>query len=471
TTLSPVSNHIRLAVFLALSVVLYYIAGGAYLLFAVLCAIYELLFKRRPLPGLLCLLSAAAVPYILGVLVFGASAVSAFSDLMPFSWKILSYKGRSRLINTVYVLYLFLPVTMLALAFWKDVLSPRIYIRLLSRRKKSKPKTRLSIFRPVVESFALFGIASAAVFFSYDAEKRTLSAVHYYACNRMWPQVLVEARRYPGNSFVVNAVNRALHHTGRLGYDMFCWPQHPDVLLQTGEDQILAYWHKFDTQLDLGLVNMAEKNLTECMEVFGEHPIILKRLALINIVKANYGSARIYLGALSRTLFHSDWANDYLARLQSDPNLSGDERVQHLRSVCMKKDYPTIFFSTGRMLRDLLEQNGKNRMAFEYLTAWYMLTKQLDNLTRTIERLNDFDYRELPRLYEEALLIYVYGTKKTVNLTGYESTRQSRRRIEHFSHVFNRYRKNKQAAYDELAKDYGDSYFFYHIYGISGVRK
>ncbi|MHC4370738.1 MAG: DUF6057 family protein [Planctomycetota bacterium] len=470
-TSTALSGRFRVSVFLLLSLVLYYLGGAAYLLFAVLCAIYELLYKRRFLPGLLCLLSAAGIPYVVGVLVFGVSTVDAFSELLPLSWKILLYEGRRRLISAVYVLYLLLPVTLIASALWKNLLSNRIRIRPRSKHKKSEPITPSPILKPIIESLALFGIASAAVFFSYDAEKRTLSAIQYYACNRMWPEVLAAARRHPDNFFVVNAVNRALHNTGRLGYDMFCWPQHPDVVLQTGEDQVLAYWHKFDTQLDLGLMNMAEKNLTECMEVFGEHPMILQRLALINMVKANYGSARIYLGALSQTLFHSDWANDYLAKLQSDPNLSGDERIQHLRSVCMKKDYPTIFFSKERMLRDLLEHNGKNRMAFEYLMAWYMLNRQLGNIVRTIERMGDFEYREIPKLYEEALLIYVYGTKKTVNLTGFAATQEGRQRIEHFSSVFNRYGKNKKAAYGVLAQDYGDSYFFYHIYGISGVGK
>lgn len=468
---TPYLPHISIAAFLVLSAALYYVAAGAYLLFAVLCAIYELFFKRRLFAGLLCLLCAAAVPYVAGVVVFRVSAVSAFSDLTPFSWRVLSYEGRRRLISAIYVLYSFLPAAMLISALWKNVLSPRMNFRVSSKRKKSRARPVGPIVRPVVESLALFTIAAAAVLFSYDAQTRTLSAVHFYACNRMWPQVLRAARGCPNHSLVINAVNRALYHTGRLGYDMFRWPQTPDALLKTGQDQILTCWQKFDTQIDLGLMNMAEKNLTECMEVFGEQPAILERLALINMVKANYDSARIYLGALSKTLFHSKWADDYLARLRSDPNLSGDERIQHLRSVCMKTDDPAMFFSREKALRGLLENNGGNHMAFEYLIAWYMLTRQLDNSVRTIERLGDFNYKEVPTLYEEALLVYVYGTKKTIKLPGYETNPMTRQRIERFSHVFNGYGRNKQAAYSELAKDYGDSYFFYHIYGISGVRK
>jgi len=461
----------HLVVLAVTSVILYYIAGGAYLLFALLVALYELFFRRRFLSGLLCLFLAAAVPYVLGVLLFGESVINAFSDSLPISWKTLAFSSRRQSIAAVYVLYLFLPLTMFFWVLFRKMPESKIRTRLGLWRNKYKARTGSPIFRSLFESFALLVIALAAVVFANDTDKRTVFAVHYYACHRMWPKVLQAARRNPENPFVMNAVNRALYYTGRLGYDMFRWPQHPDVLLVTGEDRILASWHKFDTQIDLGLINMAERNLNECTQVFGEQPMILKRLALINMVKANYGSARIYLGALSKTLFHSDWANDYLALLRSDPSLSSDDRIQYLRRVCPEEDYAVIGYSREKVLRDLLEKNSKNRMAFEYLTAWYMLTRQLEKCVRNIEHLNDFEYPDLPRLYEEALLIYVYGTKKPVQLTGYQPSVETRRQIENFSRIFNRYGRNKREAFSELAKIYSDSYFFYHIYGISGVSK
>ena len=470
-TSSPASDYGRLIILLIMSVILYYVAGSAFLLFALLCAIYELLFKRRFLWGSLCLFFAVAIPYVLGVLLFGESVINAFSDSLPFSWKTLTFESRTESIMAIYILYLFMPLTMLSSTLYLKIPGSRIQTRLRSWAKKAKKSTSSPILRSLFESFVLLVIALAAVIFSSNREKRTIFAVHYYTCHRMWPQVLEAARQHTDNPFVMNAVNRALYYTGRLGYDMFCWPQHPDVLLQTGEDRILACWHKFDTQIDLGLMNMAERNFNECTQVFGEHPIILKRLALINMVKGNYGSARIYLGALSKTLFDSKWANDYLALLQSDPNLSTDNRIQYLRSIRPEKDYAVIGYSKERVLRDLLEKNSKNRMAFEYLTAWYMLTKQLEKCVRSIEHLNDFDYPELPRLYEEVLLIYVYSTKKPVQLVGHQPSLKARQQIENFSRIFNSHNRNKQAAFGELAKDYGDSYFFYHIYGFSGVRK
>ena len=61
-------------------------------------------------------------------------------------------------------------------------------------------------------------------------------------------------------------------------------------------------------------------------------------------------------------------------------------------------------------------------------------------------------------------MIYAYGTKKPVPLAGFTVSPEAQRRIEHFSSVFNRYNRNKDAAFKELAKDYWGSYLFYYIY-------
>lgn len=215
---------------------------------------------------------------------------------------------------------------------------------------------------------------------------------------------------------------------------------------------------------------MAQKAFTECMEVYGEHPLILKRLALINMVKGNIGAAKVYLGALAKTLFDAGWARDYLTRLQSDPNLSTDENIQQLRSIRLKKDHPTVVFANEKMFLTLLSENSKNRMALEYLMSWYLLTKQLDKLVGNIERLKELGYSQFPRHYEEAVLIYAYARNEPVFLHGYEVRPEARREIEGFSGIFNSYGKNKQAAIHKLVENHGGSYFFYHLYGFSGVK-
>lgn len=457
------TNHLFALVFyLILSAILYYLAAGAYLLFAVLCAVYELLFRRHWRMGLLYLLSAAVISYIGGVFVFGISVVEAFTELLPFSPKILGYETRRRMIEIIYIFYLILPLTALGFGLWRIC---------VEKNSQEEPPLRIlswytsaPILRWFVESCLLFVIAGAAIFFSYDKERKTLFEVDYYACHRMWPQVLAASRRYPDNYFVAHAVDRALYHTGRLAFDMFSYPQHPDVLFLTSKKYKLSRWKRFDICIDLGFMNKAEGDLSECLETFGLQPLILKRLALINMVKANFSAARIYLGALSKTLFHADWADNYLALLQTDPNLSTDSYIQHLRSLKPQQDEDNI-------LSALSAKSGQSRIAFEYLMAWYLLNRQLDKFIRNLDRLDDFDYSEIPRHYEEAILLYMFEKKKAVDLHGYRLSPESQRRFKKFFEVYNRYREDTQTAFDKLAKDYGGSYFFYYAYKRSGIKK
>lgn len=129
-----------------------------------------------------------------------------------------------------------------------------------------------------------------------------------------------------------------------------------------------------------------------------------------------------------------------------------------------------MFSDNEKILLCLLEENSKNKMAFEYLMAWYMLTRQLDKFVRNIRRLDDFDYPDIPRHYEEAVLLYTFAKKKQVDLNGRRIRLDSRRRFARFNHILSLHGSNAQAAFDSLA-DYWDSYFFYYLYGYSGIKR
>jgi len=485
-TLSRTRNFSCVSIFLILSVILYYLAGGAFLLFAVLCAIFELIFRSRWKISLFCLLSAAAVPYILGLLIFRLSIIDAFSNLLPFTWKILKYDARKRAVVIVYLLYLLPPLTLLVPGLWR-ALGKRLHFAKKRPGKKSATKRRNHIsnlpakifswysgspkLKCVIGLLLLIAIAGGSVFFSRNDNLRARFKVDYYAYHKMWPNLLISARHNPTDPFIAHAVNRALYQTGRLGYDMFSWPQHKDYLFLSSKEYKWVEWQVFDLYLDIGLVNMAENALTECLEALGDRPMVLQRLALINMVKGNLGSAKIYLGALSKTLFHAEWAKQYLDHLRTDGNLSADRYIQHLRSLCLDKDHPTHSLPREEALSWLLEKNSRNRMAFEYLMTWYLLNKHLGKFVQKIELVRDLGYTDIPAHYEEAALIYVYGTKKPIALSDYEPNPQIRQQIEEFSRILSGYGGDKIAAAKELSIKFRSTYFFYYIYAFSSPNK
>jgi hypothetical protein len=279
----------------------------------------------------------------------------------------------------------------------------------------------------------------------------------------MWPEVLAEATNNRDNHFVMHAVDRALYHTHRLGSEMFQWPQQPDTLFLIGPEYKRAFWQTFDVDLDVGLVNLAEHALTECLGGLGDRPMILQRLALVNMVKGNLGTAKVYLGALAETLFHRDWAKSYLTLIQTDPELSSDRQVQVLRSMSLDEDHPTVHLPEEQMLRWLLNENSKNQMAYEYLECWFLLNKQLARFVESIGRLKDFGYSELPRHYEEAMLIYVYGSRKRLHLDGYKPSDQLRQRADEFSRIVSQYGADKEATLREMQRNHRGTYFYYYL--------
>jgi hypothetical protein len=233
-------------------------------------------------------------------------------------------------------------------------------------------------------------------------------------------------------------------------------------------------WWSFDVYFDLGHMNIAESMLALSMETFGERPIILRRLALVNMVKGRTGAAKIYLRALTRTLFDAGWAKDYLDKIERDPNLSTDKEIQRLRGMMPEKDRAIGSWDfeslDDNLFRDLLDWNRSNRMAFEYLTAYYLLTGNLNKFAGIIGRINDFDYKAIPRSYEEAILLYGFLTKKKIELPGHEISRETTERFSRFNDIYlGQYNGDKDLALSELRKDFGDSYFFYYVYHRTGT--
>jgi hypothetical protein len=452
------SKPVSLLVFLALSTVVYAIAGKGYLLFAALCAIYELLVRRRWPMSVVYLAAALIVSYIEDLLIFDASVVASLSRFRP-----LPLEAGPGMMMVIYILYLFLPVTVLGLwllGFFGVSPSGRFFYR------------GTGMIPRVIGLAFPFVVGVAAVGLSYNSTLKTMLEIDYYGCQKMWPEVLQAANRPPRYKFASHVVNRALCHTGRLADDMFSYPQRAEVLFIAHNIDNTAFWELSDTFIDLGQINMAEYAFFACVETYGERPIILRRLALVNMVKGNIGAARVCLGTLSKTLFDASWARDCLERIEADPNLSKDKEVQYLRGLMAEKNRNTLAIEPN-MLLDLLDKNKGNRMAFEYLMGYYLLKGQFDAFVGNLYRLNDFDYARIPRAYEEAILYYNYTKKTKAELPpGREISPESRERFNNFVKIYlERYRGNKNAAYNELARDYGDSYFFYCIYRQSGMKK
>ena len=479
--ISQKQKRFRLIVFLALSAVVYYLGGKSYSLFAVTCGFYELFFNRQTKTGLLHLLLAVAVPYIVEGLILGIGTHDTFIRHLP-----LPLSSLARMLIFAYILYFIVPLLLLGLGLYR-IIKAKLYPNITSFNIASRPV--ITIPSEVIKTIILFIIAVLSIYFSYEPRTSTIRA-DYYTCHRMWPEVIREARSYPRSLANIAMFNMASYHNNRLGYDMFTFPQNSRTLLNNNMQTpgtSPGFWLKAGIFLDLGNMNYAQVCLWNALEKFGECPVLLKKLAMVNMVKENYRASRVHLHALSKTLFHADWANKYLAKLKSDPTLEGDRKIQQMRRMMLAKDYGSHESTPDRVLLNLLDTNKQNRMAFEYLMATYLLHRhqKIDTFIHNLYRLKDFDYPKIPRLYEEAIIAYILDTNKPVDLHGYHISQESVQRYEEFAQSIQRHGNSSQAnvksygdmtaniletAREHVAEDFGDSYLFYHIYGESGLK-
>jgi hypothetical protein len=314
----------------------------------------------------------------------------------------------------------------------------------------------------------------AGLYFSHDKIHRQIVEMNCLARRKQWPEVLELGHRLPKNIYNIycnHDINRALYHAGRLGYDMFCFPQNPHAILLTHEQEesSMTQLKMCDFYIELGNVNYAEKLASEFLAVEGRMGMVLEKLAWINIIKGQEKTARIYLNALRKDLICRDEANSILKKLKTgfEPDEAAD--IQRIGSYIRKDDNPRLYTeSIEEMLTGLLRHNPDNRMAFEYLMACYLLAGQLEMIVTSVERLADLGYREIPTLYEEAMLIYqgMHGRKPTLNeLTINPQTIERYNRFVRLYHSMQP--QNRQAVLGQLIREFGTSYFFYYRFTVS----
>jgi len=469
----------RVVFFMVFSAVIYATAVQLFLVFVVLCGIFELFNNRRWVVGLSCFFSALLIPYLTNTFVFDLNLSDAYHRILSFPLQ-LTLKEKI----LAYSFFFFFPIAGFGCGIWRFFAEKHKPKKSKSgkKRKLSKsyrgPRTPFSTVAAIrqskikwfLETLALFVVTYGVIWLTYDPIARTNQRIDYFARHKMWDELLQQSRKSFVQSydiFICHDVNRALYHTGRLLHDMFLYPQHHAGLLLTQhkrfpKELLAQMWVKCSNTLyELGHINKAENASYEALSTLGYYPEGLQRLALINIIKGQTDAARTFLYALSKDFLYEDIAKQYLQRLETDPLLSTDEEIQRMRSFMLVED--SINETTPK---DLLEKNKHNRMAFEYVMAFLLLTGQHTAVADSIGYLDNFDYPQgqIPRHLAEAVLLYMAMTNKKADLHGRQINTVTTRRFQKFMQLFQRHKLDLQSPAKTLEKEFGDTYYYFYFF-------
>jgi len=387
------SSQIRV-LFILLSIpILYWLAGGVFLLLPLFAIIYEAI--RHEIKNFQLVL------FVLGCVVL--------SFVLPILSKtyLLQLPMRQALIGVNFFRFpVIIPLSVGIIALLL-VLIPIVLCYLPAPAKKNKTLLIL-----VVQLFVLLFGGSLFIRQTMDMKKEELMAYDFNVRMRKWDRVIALAdKKAPSSPLSVTCLNLALAKKGLLADRMFCYFQNgvggliPDFVRDFTIPMIAGevYYH-------LGFVNTAQRYAFEAMEALPDYQKsvrTVKRLAETNLINGNYTVAGKYLQMLQKTFYYRSWATKALITMKDEKLMNQHPEWGWLRQCRTNEDF---LFSEGEkdmMLGILFNQNKENRMAYEYLMAYCLLTKDMQHFMQYIPLGRSLNYKAIPNSYQEAL-VYVW---------------------------------------------------------------
>ncbi|MBP5302077.1 MAG: hypothetical protein J6Y88_02380 [Bacteroidales bacterium] len=270
-------------------------------------------------------------------------------------------------------------------AAWLSALVLPFIVRALHKKATTSKHSAVKL-----SSFAVVVVVMGCLVWknsNFKAEK--VMKYDFMARFQQWNRILetINTER-PNNQIGVTVQNLALGMHGMLADHLLDYNQNgllgllPDV--GTDATSPLPTAEAF---YQLGMITIAQRTVFEAQEAildFQKSGRCYKRLAQTNLILGSYEVARKYLTALQKTLFYRDWANETLPLLGNEEAIAKHPEYGRLRQFLYQEDFYFGDHVTAEMLESLYYGNKENRLALEYLRAYYMLTGDRDGYAKLL---------------------------------------------------------------------------------------
>jgi len=306
----------------------------------------------------------------------------------------------------------------------------------------------------------LFAFSFYIINYVYDYKTELLLGIDNHVQKENWNQALkLSSKLQEINPIAVYLTNIALYKTNRLGNEMFHYEQIgiAGLFLEWGSEFSPFFGNEVFYQL--GYINEAFRWSFEAMVSKGKTPRVLKKLILTSIINYDYKIAQKYLNILKKTLFYRKWAIHYLNLISDPAKIEADNEIREKRHFLIHSDFFATVTNHESVLINLLNNHSDNRMAFEYLMSYFLLRKDLISFVKNIYRLKEFNIKEIPVHYEEALLI---ADAKNNIPEGYSIRESTKQVFYDYVKTYVSFTGNPDKLQEVLYNRFGKSYFYYY---------
>jgi len=454
---TPKKQIVRTLLGLAISLLLYWMTGGASFLFAVLFGLNELIRKR--------FISGALVLFVSGIFPF---ITSRWFILVPLKYAYvhnLTFELPMELWYAGYLLPAFFLVTWIIAS-----LVPFIHPWKLFR----KIHNLAFLWKLTAGTVLLLGGTILLSKESMNVIKRQVFLVNRAVTDERWSDVLSLTKNCANETpLMLSQSNLALQQTGKLLDSMFAYPQSKGTLGLLMNLAWCTAWPEETSNITwkLGLINESLHWAHEALEHKGPTPDILKRLGMVYMMKGENIAADHFFLNLATVPFQRKTAENLL-RLNEDPTeFSQDSTCKYIQSCMLIEDLVSGDKMSSLELEQLVKQNPKNKMAFEYLIAYHLLNANINGVWNHLPDFKALNYVKIPRHVQEALIVIAAMTPKFDPniLKGWVDPIT----FEHFAayrKILAKYNGDRNGARQELQVWFGDTYWYYMMFIKSAPR-
>jgi hypothetical protein len=432
--------RLRIIAFVIILATLYWIVGGVFWVFGVLCLVVELLHFKQ------------LTKMQWGVLIIGFLLIATAS---PFVAKNFLQYPLSRLWwGLSYYRYPVVSPYMLLLVWLSLILIP-IIIRFLPAIK-SKSTFIIVVFTQLIVLSVLCGwlIRSTA-----DGDKEEIMAYDYRVRTQNWTAVISMANhKDPAAPLSVACLNLALSKSGTMGDCMFRYYQNgPEGLLPTFQRDFTLPFIAGEMYYHLGFLNTSMRYAFEAMEAIPDYKKssrAIKRVAEVNLLNGEYRVATKYLHLLQHTLFYSDWADSTLLCVGNKSRIDMNKEWAALRKYQFTQDFLFSEEEKDQMLGLMVTHCPTNKMAYDYLMAYALLTKDLKHFVQYYQLGKTYGYRNTPAHYQEAL-IFIWANKTSqLNNSPWPIDESVKKAFSDYAKLYSAVQKDDAMALNDFTQTY-----------------
>lgn len=429
---------------LAMIPLLYWIAGGSAIFFTLGCLVMEWT-RDRSLQGRV-LTTAGFLTLLTGILLLTGIVLPQYPFLRLvygtdfFRFPVLYPAG----VWVIWLMCLIIPLSRLILP---------------ERFKKPGNNALVSLLLSVV----ILAAGGYLIAINTEKNKEDIMAFDYFVRMQQWDKAIARAdRKTPSSPLSVACLNLSLCKSGMMSDYMFHYYQNgPEGLIPTFVRDFTLPMITGEIYYHLGFINTAQRFAFEAMESlpnYWKSARSVKRLSETNLINGQYAVARKYLTILQKTLFYKRWADYVLSYLEDEEGINAHPEWGTLRRYRTKTDFFDSEQEKDMMLGILLQQDLTHYMAYEYLLAYCLLTKDLKRFEKYFPLGMELRYARLPVSYQEALLYIRFLTHEDPFRTiPYPVSEEVMRNLATYQNLY----LNSSDPEQVLKKNYSGTYWYY----------